>query len=129
MNKEIKALWISALLSGDYKQTTGALCRTDESGNESYCCLGVLTELAVEAGVIKPGTNVEVLRGSIRKYADGSSAFQSLVLPRSVMHWAGLRTEAGEYQDPDRELRDALSSDNDRGVPFDTIAKTVATQF
>ena len=44
MNKSIKKLWIKALRSGKFKQTTGVLC--DKTG---YCCLGVLRS------IMKPG--------------------------------------------------------------------------
>lgn len=45
MKPEIKAKWIAALRSGNYKQTTGVLKR-ETDGAVSYCCLGVLCELA-----------------------------------------------------------------------------------
>lgn len=41
MNKKIKAKWIKALKSGDYKQGTGQL--RDKDNN--FCCLGVLCNL------------------------------------------------------------------------------------
>lgn len=40
MDAKIKAKWIKALRSGEYKQATGAL-----RVNDSYCCLGVLADL------------------------------------------------------------------------------------
>lgn len=52
MNKRIKKLWIRALRSGKYNQTTGRLKRgTDDLA--AYCCLGVLCEIAVSKGVIQ----------------------------------------------------------------------------
>ena len=41
MNEEIKAQWIEALLSGEYKQGKGAL----RNSKDEYCCLGVLCDL------------------------------------------------------------------------------------
>lgn len=38
--------WEKALRNPDLKQTNGALCKVDDSGNKSYCCLGVLEEVA-----------------------------------------------------------------------------------
>ena len=56
MNKQIKELWCSNLRSGRFKQATRALTKLDSEGNVvGHCCLGVLTELAVEAGVQKAG--------------------------------------------------------------------------
>ncbi len=44
MDKELKAKWISALKSGNYKQGTGCLKKT-VLGENKYCCLGVLCDL------------------------------------------------------------------------------------
>lgn len=41
MNPEIKAKWLEALRSGNYKQGTGRLRKADNS----YCCLGVLCDV------------------------------------------------------------------------------------
>ena len=54
MKQEIKQQWITALRSGNYPQGRGYLRRIDDDGKEGYCCLGVLCELAVNAGVILP---------------------------------------------------------------------------
>lgn len=45
MNQEIKQKWIEALRSGKYKQGKYHLKIVDESGEESFCCLGVLASL------------------------------------------------------------------------------------
>src|SRR5579872_462210 len=37
----LKEKWVSALKSGEFRQTTGSLCRTSSEENQ-YCCLGVL---------------------------------------------------------------------------------------
>lgn len=52
MNQEIKKLWCEALRSGNYKQGTLALYNKKAG---TYCCLGVLTDLAVKAGVAEAG--------------------------------------------------------------------------
>lgn len=47
MKKEIKAKWVAALRSGDYKQGCGALKGLDkDTGQFDHCCLGVLCEVA-----------------------------------------------------------------------------------
>jgi len=48
MNKEIKKIWVQALRSGLYEQTTGEL--TD---GEGYCCLGVLCDIAAMNGLVQ----------------------------------------------------------------------------
>ena len=50
MNPLIKAKWVSALRSGEFKQGTMQLRTLDDK----YCCLGVLCALAVREGVIDP---------------------------------------------------------------------------
>jgi hypothetical protein len=50
MTPELKAKWITALRSGDYRQGIGALKRESHNGGESFCCIGVLCEVGgVEA--------------------------------------------------------------------------------
>lgn len=43
MDKELKAKWVEALRSGDFKQTQSVL---HDPQNNSYCCLGVLCKVA-----------------------------------------------------------------------------------
>ena len=77
MNPVIKAQWISGLRSGEYVQGKGALSRDGR-----LCCLGVLCEQAVKAGVIsKLAVNNSVYYGDSQ---EGS------VLPDSVREWAGM---------------------------------------
>lgn len=38
--------WEKALRNPEMKQVEGALCQIDSDGNKSYCCLGVLAEIA-----------------------------------------------------------------------------------
>jgi hypothetical protein len=53
MNPEVKDLWVKALRSGEYSQAEGKLCyASKEDGSRSFCCLGVLADLGVKAGVI-----------------------------------------------------------------------------
>lgn len=46
--QELVSNWIDALRSGDYAQGTGVL-RSAFKDNVSYCCLGVLCEIAPDA--------------------------------------------------------------------------------
>jgi len=46
LKKRIKELWVRALRSGNFKQTTHNLRSYNEDDTEIfYCCLGVLTKL------------------------------------------------------------------------------------
>jgi hypothetical protein len=45
MRESLKRAWIAALRSGDYAQARGRLCYVSGS-DQSFCCLGVLCEVA-----------------------------------------------------------------------------------
>lgn len=51
MTPELKARWVEALRSGEYKQGKGALKGQDHCGTMRYCCLGVLAEVAGMRGI------------------------------------------------------------------------------
>lgn len=46
MNKKLKAKWIKALTSGEYKQGAGKLRRVHRGNDLRHCCLGVLCEIS-----------------------------------------------------------------------------------
>lgn len=49
LNKNVAKIWVKALRSGDFEQTTGSLCRrTNKEGEYSHCCLGVLCEVLID---------------------------------------------------------------------------------
>lgn len=45
MKPELKEKWIDAMLSGEYNQTTGTLCRKDENGELCFCPMGLVLHL------------------------------------------------------------------------------------
>lgn len=88
MREEIKAEWVAALRSGEYKQGQGVL----RSRNDEFCCLGVLCDLAV-----KDGLAVDVRKDDeCWWYYDD----QTGVLPFSVAEWAGLNDPDQDYENP-----------------------------
>lgn len=105
-----RKLWAEALKSGRFKQTTGNL-----RNSNGYCCLGVACELAIENGV---DIHIDDTGSGYRRY-DGHTA----VCPLQVMHWLGLRDEAGSFVDA--TLGISLVQANDTGASFDTIAKLI----
>ncbi len=124
MNPEVKAEWIEALRSGEYKKGMGRL-RGADSPNDYYCCLGVLCELAVKAGVIEP-----VERGGIYdSYRYGEEGELSL-LPKAVQEWAGV-TDVGDLPEPvthDKSSEDVryLTTFNDiLSVTFNDVAEVI----
>lgn len=127
MNAEIKSQWVDALRSGKYAQGQFGLRETVD-GETTYCCLGVLCELATEAGVVSEvQTNVELFHSVQTTSYDGATAF----LPESVQSWAGLDSRNGFIGD--YELHNhpyvSLTAFNDNEVPFSTIADVIEESF
>ncbi|HEY4832468.1 MAG TPA: hypothetical protein VIH61_07925, partial [Waddliaceae bacterium] len=50
MNKKIKKQWLKELRSGEWVQGRGKLM----DNQDRACCLGVLCDIAVREGIIKP---------------------------------------------------------------------------
>lgn len=144
MKAEIHAKWIEELRSGKYRQGSGDLhyigySRAEDGtpapSEERFCCLGVLCEMAVEAGAVE----AEYGRSAVAYGGDGETTY----LPDAVIEWAGLRYE-GERQytgSPVEEARGILISSpdgraqsrslavmNDSGVPFDEIADVIQAE-
>lgn len=126
-NAEVITKWVNALRSGDYRQTDGTL-RRDNGDGTSFCCLGVLCDLAVKEGVIDPPAHIQVGDGGDYYLYEGEAD----IPPSEVCDWAGLYdsdpdVEYMEYSESDGvchyEDRDSLTSLNDaRGKTFDEIA-------
>lgn len=136
MDAEKKAQWVAALRSGEYKQTAGVLYRTVGGMDPfdypvGYCCLGVLTDLAVKDGV-----------GEWSRTADCATHVHSLghndyVLPTSVAEWCDFgwpgdkSCQEGriELPDADRTGETALFltglNDDDPYMDFEKIADMV----
>lgn len=86
MNPTIKEAWLQALRGRKYQQTTGTLF---DAGPESmgFCCLGVLCDLAVKAGIIQAPT---IISNFAHYGVEGD--ISSSVLPKVVMKWAGMES-------------------------------------
>lgn len=112
MNKEIADKWIAALESGEFDQTSGFLM--NENG---YCCLGVLCQIAVEDGVIDPPV-VRNIEGVSKHYTFNNCG---QFLPDSVVGWAGMSSDSGEYGD---SLSLVAANDVD-GASFHAIAQII----
>lgn len=111
MKHNIMEAWVEALRSGKYIQGQGRLAE----GNK-HCCLGVLCELAVDAGVIKK-----------RQPDDAGIVYglHSIIsLPASVMEWAGVHSTHGLLT-PANGSPIILSNENDEGKDFGEIANLI----
>jgi hypothetical protein len=127
MKPEIKEMWIEALLSDDYQQGRHHLCQDNNDGSKSWCCLGVLTDLA-----IKNGVSVD-----IERFLDDSNVYtfdnESETLPLAVKEWSGIDTGSGQYSHPNIDDDDALTcslaEDNDAGLMFDELVEIIREYF
>jgi hypothetical protein len=119
MKEEIKAQWVAALRSGRYEQTQGRLQR-----DGSFCCMGVLCELAVEAGVIPSPVFVPPISGGSEVAAYGRSELTGSP-PAEVWDWSGF--EALGVVD---ELAMELMARNDElDQSFEEIADYIESRF
>lgn len=96
---EVKDQWVKDLRSGEFEQG-GLNLRRSVDGEERYCCLGVLCEQAVKAGVIPaPELHDHGVYGYLDDDYDGNNKVtgesfnQECSLPRKVAEWAGLPLE------------------------------------
>jgi hypothetical protein len=86
VNKDIQKQWTDRLRSGDLVQGKGAL----HQGDGSLCCLGVLCEVAYEAGAVTRSQFTNAGQFHYGKYEEAS------VLPPEVIAWAGF--PEGSYE-------------------------------
>lgn len=108
--EEVREAWVAALESGDYEQTTdGQLGYPYDPGGapSDYCCLGVLCDLAIKAGLIKD------------EGIDGRFNWGAAFPECQVADWAGLAETDGTYE------HTSLASDNDNGSSFAAIADII----
>jgi len=90
MNADIKAKWVAALRSGEYKQGKNRLRTKD-----SFCCLGVLCDLFLKDG--RGGKWDDTLAGISydgQRFAISEDEGSSYGLPESVSAWAGVPSGA-----------------------------------
>lgn len=112
--QEIITEWVRRLRSGRYLQGVRALRRPGQVG-DTYCCLGVLCEIAVEQGVVeKPEYNHTF---GFYVYDDSGE-----LLPTLVAEWAGIGRWGTLKSDP---AGDHLTIMNDGGAGFDRIADAI----
>lgn len=136
MNPEVKELWCTALESGDYPQTEGFLRVTENHDEEDdapvpgYCCLGVLCELAVQAGVIPPGAEELGEGGRLTRvtYGKPRGDQSDYRLPAAVVRWAGLghvpNSKSPAIPDRNGDMN-ALANMNDSDYKFPEIARLI----
>ncbi len=93
MNPTVKAKWVAALRSGEFKQGREVLRSFSHAeGTQNYCCLGVLCELH------RRETSEGGWYGSRYKPSQGDDSASSL--PGAVARWAGLVNGDGPDGNP-----------------------------
>ena len=134
MRKAVKKKWLEALRSGEYKQGKRTLRRIEPDGGYSYCCLGVLCDLAVKEGVIEQPK----LEGNRTVYGswdtDTNDWGSTAALPSKVVDWAFTKKEIQHQGRPDladpRPNGIHLSYWNDqRDKNFDEISDLIEVQL
>lgn len=125
MNREIAEKWTDALRSGEYAQCTGAL----NAPGKGHCCLGVLCELAVEAGV--PVETVEVDRRRLDAAPWHVVSYDGMtdVLPARVRDWAEMASSDGELDEYHEAYGGDLALWNDHGATFAEIADAIEAEW
>ena len=123
MDKVIKARWVNALKSGNYKQGIEKLRTKDDDGGMIYCCLGVLCDIAFrdEPGLFPTGWEEQE-----REDKNESELFPI----RAVWKWAGMeQCDQGDFNIPapggGPTIRGTLSELNDKGATFEQIADCI----
>ncbi len=131
MNEKAKRLWVEALLSGDYEQTSGALMRdTGSIGEEKhgFCCLGVLCDVYHNETGEGEWSLVDA-DGSHWYFKDGEGSAHAMLLPKGVADWADLSLSPHVKTDDPDESDHYLTELNDRGFSFKHIAALIEKNF
>lgn len=144
MDPGVKALWLEALRSGKYEQGNSVL----RTGDDKYCCLGVLCDIAAKAGIIPEPTvrtgAVDVGGADISAFRFGNEtglnqwgydkdpdeSGQLAYLPKSVVAWAGVPRYGDRYWAEGVESRpEGLAVLNDAGKSFTEIADIIEAEY
>lgn len=128
MKKTVKKKWLKALRSGEYKQGKWQLQTPASEGTvASFCCLGVLCELAVAEGVIPPPKlNTE----NDKMYYGNGDGDTSTILPGAVIDWAFLKREVergdkDNFRDPHAGAHHLSFVNDFGGKSFNQIADLI----
>jgi hypothetical protein len=124
MNPLVKKQWVDALRSNQYEQGTDCL----RSGKDKFCCLGVLCDLAVKAGVIPEPEFVMYNYEDPSRYRYDRS---ETLLPSKVASWAELDVDPEILIDDEfGRSSETLTELNDgKHYPFNKIADLIEEQL
>lgn len=151
---ELVVAWADALESGQYQQGKHYLHPKGVDGQDTFCCLGVLCDVAMERGVFVGRWDTsygpkEPAYSLVIEDVPGDQMWhghrENLSLPRFLAQRAGLMTNGGELRDGDWLLppasdhdyvredgtvhHETLSTANDEDQPFVNIAQAIRRQL
>lgn len=121
LKPDVKALWLKKLRSREYLQGRDLL-RSDD--HTEYCCLGVLTDLAVQAGVVSD-------EDAFPYYEDTQYPCRKVTRWAAAEEWDDLSETFWRCTTP---LHSSLATTdladvNDSGWSFEEIADIIEEQF
>jgi hypothetical protein len=130
MKAGIKDRWLEALRSGGYRQGQSSLHLTPDDGEDMFCCLGVLCDIAFTDDVIGRERMDSDLGSDCYMYGSASA-----YLPTAVINWAGIYwdderggLDSSQYEAAGRYMPSSeatLAKANDRGDSFEEIADII----
>ena len=122
MRRDILNKWVTALRSGEYKQTTGYL-----HDSRGMCCLGVLCDLyskehpdLAEWDVLSEDEELSHCRFEMLENYE--------VLPEAVQEWANMKSLDGSYTAGGYDgtpYTETLAALNDKGYTFNDLADII----
>jgi len=127
MNSEVKAKWLQALRSGEYRQTRCML----RSCNDAFCCLGVLCDIytdEVEGCWEYDGYDSD----GYTMINHNKDQHSKIDLPACVIEWAGLEDANPQVHlkiNDDNFAFVTLAELNDEGKTFNEIADLIEKQL
>ena len=133
MNPGVKTEWLARLRDPETKQCSEVLTKRDEYGVNSFCCLGVLTNIFAEqvgiefAGlttVLRNETTEEVLCESVRDWSGVEEPLPVVHVHRDLLESYGFVNLVD-----DTYINKSLADLNDNGVPFTAIADLIEAQL
>lgn len=143
LRPEIKRRWLEALRSGRYRQGRRRLrTRLPDGPTDEFCCLGVLTDLAVQDGLGVWGSP----RGDRSAHAipfipraefghlDDDTGWETGTVPDSIVPWAfeisPNMSSADRLHLKNVTVGDeSLASHNDLGASFEDIATIIEQEL
>lgn len=127
--KQLLTQWVQRLESGLDRQTIGVLRRIVGNG-ESFCCLGVLCEVAVEHGLLERNSEEYIPTKLLLDLVvdqvddpDDAALGNDTELPLALAEWLGVPANPG------LDGNSAVQRNDNFGEDFETIAAAARREF